>query len=99
MNWKPTVCVVVGLLGLAVLYWDYERRISDAEARAERAEETARCIKEIQTELVWQRLDSATEGLQPQMEEPRRREALERLRQEIQRLKNHFRFKKLEAGR
>ena len=99
MNWKPTVCYLAILLGLAVFYWDSERRISEAEARADRAEETARCIKEIQAELVWQRLDGATEALQPQMEEPSRREALERLRQEIQKLKNHFRFKKLEAGR
>ena len=99
MNWKPTVCYLAILLGLAVFYWDSERRISEAEARADRAEETARCIKEIQAELVWQRLDGATEALQPQMEEPRRKEVLERLRQEIQRVRNHFRFKLTDAAK
>jgi hypothetical protein len=99
MNYKSTVITLAVLLGLGAVYLDTWRRVSEAEARADRAEETARCVKEIEAELIWHRLDGAAEALQPQMEERGRREAVERLRQEIQRLKNHFRFKKLEAAR
>ncbi len=99
MNWKSTVCPLGIVLIAAVLYFAQEVRISEAQAKADKAEEAARRVTEFEAERVWQRLDDATQALEPQMDEPKRREALERLRQEIQRLKNHFRFKQLEVGR
>jgi hypothetical protein len=101
MNWR-----LRSHLGLAVLllyavgfwYWD-SQRVSEAEARAERAEETARHVKELEAELVWRRVDDAVQALEPEMEEPKRREAVERLKQEIQRLKSNFKYRQLGLAR
>ena len=99
MNWKSIMYPLAIVLLVGVLYFVDNLRVSEAEARAERAEETARRVKELEAELVWHRLDDAAQSLEPQMDEPRRREAVERLRQEIQRLKNHVKLRALDAAR
>ena len=103
MNWrleseKLTPFVVILLCVCGIWYLDH-LRISEAEARAEKAEETARHASELEAELVWRRLDDAVLALEPEMEDSRRREAVKELRKEIQRLKNHVKLRALDAAR
>jgi hypothetical protein len=73
------------LVGGALLYvHDRERRIAQAE---ERMEESARRLSELEAERLWQRLDDAAQAFEPELEEAKRKEALARLKREIQRLK------------
>jgi hypothetical protein len=73
------------LIGGALLYVnDRERRIAQAE---ERMEESARRLSELEAERLWQRLDDAAQALEPELEEAKRKEALTRLKHEIQKLK------------
>ena len=85
--------------GAAFYLYDWERRIAEAQAKAEKAEESARRMSELEAERVWLRLDEAARDLEPQLAEPKRREAVERLKQEIQRLKSSFKYRQLGAGR
>ena len=103
MNWQAQRVgwLVAALLAAGALFclYDQERRVAEAQAKAEKAEESARRMSELEAERVWLRLDEAARDLEPQLAEPKRREAVERLKQEIQRLKSSFKYRQLGAGR
>ncbi len=103
MNWRLeaenlTLFVLIGLCVGGIWYWD-NQRVSEAQARAEKAEETARHVSELEAALVWRRLDDAVLALEPEMEDSKRREAVNELRKEIQRLKNHVKLRALDGAR
>jgi uncharacterized protein HemX len=94
------VLLAVLVIGGGVFYlFDQERRVSQAQARAETAEETARRVSELEADRVWQGLQDAVQAFEIQLEEPKRKEALEQLKREIQRLKSRFRYKQLNVSR
>ena len=103
MNWQAQRVgwLVAALLAAGALFclYDQERRVAEAQAKAEKAEESARRMTELEAERAWLRLDDAAHDLEPRLEEPRRREAVERLKQEIRRLKSCFKYRQLAAGR
>jgi len=99
MNEKVMPFALATALALVLGGYYWHDLASDAQARAERAEESAQRVKELEAELAWHRLDSAVQALEPQMEEPKRREALGELKQEIQRLKSSFKYRQLRLGR
>src|SRR5258708_38696248 len=99
MNWKSILLPLAIVLIAGGLYVTQEARISDAQAKADKAEETARRVTELEAERVWQRLDDAAQALEPEMPEPKRKEAVERLKQEIQKVKGRIRHEQLGVGR
>jgi hypothetical protein len=99
-NWTSRYALCAGILLCFVGLWYLDNlRVSEAEARAERAEETARRVNELEAELAWRRLDDAVLALEPAMDDSRRREAVNELRKEIQRLKNHVKLRALDGAR
>jgi len=103
MNWqaKGLGWLVAVLVAGAAFYcfYDQERRVAEAQAKAEKAEESARRMTELEAERAWLRLDDAAHDLEPRLEEPRRREAVERLKQEIRRLKSSFKYRQIGVGK
>ena len=103
MNWQSTVLglLVAALVTAGAVFYFYEQelRIAEAQAKAEKAEESARRMTELEAERVRQGLDDATHDLEPQLEEPKRREAVERLKHEIQRLKSSFKYRQIDVGK
>ena len=103
MNWQAQRVgwLVAALLAAGALFClhDQERRVAEAQAKAEKAEESARRMTELEAERAWLRLDEAARDLEPQLAEPKRREAVERLKQEIQRLKSSFKYRQIDVGK
>ena len=103
MNWQAQRVgwLVAALLPAGALFclYDQERRVAEAQAKAEKAEETSRRMTEREAERAWLRLDEAARDLEPRLEEPSRREAVERLKQEIRRLKSSFKYRQIDVGK
>ena len=100
MNWQTRglgwLAAVLLLGGVALRFYDQEQQIAEARAKAE---ESALRITDLEAERAWLRLDEAARELEPQLEEPKRREAVERLKQEIRRLKSSFKYRQIGVGR
>ena len=96
VGWLVAALVVAGAI---LCLYDQERRVAEAQAKAEKAEESARRMTELEAERALLRLDDAARELEPPLEEAKRREAVERLKQEIRRLKSCFKYRQIGVGK